>query len=182
MKSLAGHLLIAIPELADPNFFRSVVFLFQHDEVGASGVILNRPSSISVAEVWEEVSDLPCDCQQMVNVGGPVEGPLISLHTSLVHGETQVIPGIFLSVDRDDLNAIVTQDMQQFQIYSGYSGWGTEQLENEIEVGGWLIMPADPEHVFASPDELWKQVCETFGQQILPANVSKHLPPDPSMN
>ncbi len=101
MQSLKGHLLIAVPELPDRNFFRSVVLMFHHDESGASGVVLNRPSEISVADVWQELSESECECQQTVNVGGPVEGPLIALHTSLALAESQVIPGVFISMSRD---------------------------------------------------------------------------------
>lgn len=157
MESLKGHLLIAVPELPDRNFFRSVVLMFHHDEAGASGVVLNRPSEITVAEVWQEVSDTESDCRQVVNIGGPVQGPLIALHTSLALAESQVIPGVFISMSRENLDAIVAQDFQQFKLFSGYAGWGPRQLDDEIEVGGWLTMEADFDHVFESPDELWKK-------------------------
>ena len=182
MDSLKGHLLIAVPELPDPNFFRSVVLLFQHDELGASGVILNRPSEVTVAQVWEEVSDLDCDCDDFVSIGGPVEGPLIALHASLALAESQVLPGVFVSMGRENLNNIVAQDDHEFRLFSGYSGWGPGQLESELEVGGWLTMSAEYEHVFGSAEELWKQVCEVCGAQIMQAHFGKHVPQDPSMN
>ena len=182
MDSLKGHLLIAVPELPDRNFFRSVVLLFQQDEMGASGVILNRQSDITVAQVWEEVSDFDCECHDLVNIGGPVEGPLIALHASLALAESQVLPGVFISMSRDNLNGIVAQDDHEFKLFSGYSGWGPGQLESEMDVGGWLTMEAEYEHVFESPDELWKKVCETFGAQIMQAQIGNHVPTDPSMN
>jgi putative transcriptional regulator len=182
VQSLKGHLLIAVPELPDRNFFRSVVLMFHHDESGASGVVLNRPSEISVAEIWQELSEIECDCQQTVNVGGPVEGPLIALHTSLALAESQVIPGIFISMSRENLNSIVALDAQQFKLFSGYAGWGPGQLDAEVEVGGWLTLAAEFDHVFESPEELWKKVCEAFGQQIMQAQIGKHVPPDPSLN
>ncbi len=182
MESLKGKLLIAVPELQDGNFFRSVVLMIQHDDEGASGVILNRPSEISVAQVWKEVSEIESPCELPVNVGGPVEGPLIALHTSLAFAESNLLEGVYVSMGRQNLNEIVAQDIQEFRIYSGYSGWSPGQLENEIDLGGWLIMPAEFEHVFQSPDQLWKKVCETFGQQIMESQLGAHVPPDPSMN
>jgi putative transcriptional regulator len=183
MESLVGHMLIAIPELPDSNFFRSVVLMLQHSEEGASGVILNRPSNISVAKVWDEISVEICNSEQTVNVGGPVEGPLIALHASLELGEVQILPGLFMSLSRENLNQLVMQEKHQFRIYSGYSGWAPQQLESEIERGGWLTIKAEFEHVFASPDELWKNVCAEVGHEImLPHFGIKSLPSDPSAN
>ena len=179
---MTGHLLIAVPELPDRNFFRSVVLVFHHDESGASGVILNRPSEVTLAEVWQEVSDCQCDSQQTVSVGGPVQGPLIALHTSPVQAESEVIPGVYISMSRDQLNAIVTQESHEFKIFSGYAGWGPGQLDDEIEAGGWLTMEANFVHVFESPEELWKKVCEAFGKHIMQAQIGRHVPPDPSLN
>jgi len=183
MESLAGHLLIAVPELPDSNFFRSVVLLLQHSEEGASGVVLNRPSDVSVSQVWEEISEEACLSNLLVNVGGPVEGPLIGLHSSLALGEVQILSGLFMSLRRENLNQLVMQDVHPFRIYSGYAGWGPMQLDSEIERGGWLTMSAEYDHVFESPEGLWKRVCEHIGHNImLPHFGIKSLPNDPSMN
>lgn len=182
-QSLAGQLLIAIPDLHDPNFFRTVVLLFQHNDEGASGVILNRPSDVTIESVWQEVAQAEqCDCQDPVHIGGPVEGPIIGLHTSLALGETPVLPSLFLSFSSDNLNELVKQDEQRFRLYSGYSGWGPGQLESEIKQGGWLMLPANVDHVFDSPDGLWKQVCDQVGSDILKSHMGTHVPTDPSMN
>lgn len=181
-ESLAGHLLIAIPDLHDPNFSRTVVMMMQHSDEGASGVVLNRPSDVSIAKVWDEIAKDPCECHDMINIGGPVEGPLIALHTSLALAESTVLPGVFVSMGRDHLNELVNQTEQRFKIFSGYSGWSPGQLESEIEQGGWLTLPGNSEHVFDSPDGLWKQVCSQVGNDILMPHLGKHLPGDPSLN
>ena len=180
--SLEGKLLIAIPDLGDPNFSRTVVMLFQHDDKGASGVILNRPSDVTVQAVWQEVAEEPSDSQEIVNIGGPVQGPLIALHGSLAFAETPVIPGVFVSLSREHLNSLVNQSDQPFKIYSGYSGWGPGQLESEIERGGWLTLEAEASHVFATPEGLWRQVCDQVGNDILRPHFGKHVPSDPSLN
>ena len=183
MDSLVGNLLIAIPELPDPNFFRSVVLVLQHTEDGASGVILNRPSNVTVAQVWDEVSKQACNSRQQVNIGGPVEGPLISLHSMRSLSELEIIEGLFMTLSRDNLNLLVNQHKHEYRVYSGYAGWGPQQLEGEIDQGGWLTVRAGRHHVFASPDDLWKSVCEHVGHDILSPHLKTcSLPADPSLN
>jgi len=188
MKNLSGHLLIAIPDLGDPNFSKTVVLLFQHSEEGASGVILNRHSDASVRSVWDEVADQPCECDDLIGIGGPVQGPLIALHSSLVFGETQVLPAqeselpVYISLSKDNLNGLVQQLGQPFKIFSGYSGWGPGQLESEIEQGGWLTLKAKSEHVFDSPEGLWRQVCDDVGKDVLMPLLGQNFSGDPSLN
>ena len=183
MQNLAGHLLIAVPELADTNFFRTVVILFQHDQEGAAGLVLNRQMNVSLEDVWNEVAEEPVPIKQPLYLGGPVEGPLMALHASLTLAEMQVVPGVFFSMQRDNLSRLVKQSQHEFRFFSGYSGWDSKQLENEIHVGGWLTMPAERDHIFAQPDQLWKTVCEKFGYQImLTENMRNRTPNDPSMN
>ena len=183
MEWLKGHLLIAIPQMGDGNFSRSVVLLFQHDEQGASGVILNRPSKIGVREVWEQVSDVPCDSDQPVFFGGPVEGPPMAIHTSLACGEIDIVPGVYLSISHDQIESVVEHENCVYQIYSGYAGWAPGQLENEIALGGWLTTEATYEHIFEPPEDLWKQACEEIGRDVvLPGVDSTQMPGDPSIN
>lgn len=182
MESLAGNLLIAVPDLQDVNFFRTVVFMFQHSEEGASGLILNRPSDVTIAKVWDEVAKEPTQCQDYVSVGGPVESPLLALHSSLTLAEVPVISGVFLSLGRENLNQLVNQELQKFRIFSGYSGWGPGQLESEIEQGGWLIHPATDRQVFDTPEGLWKQVCNEVAHDILKPHLGTVHSSDPSLN
>lgn len=184
MDSLTGQLLIAVPDLPDSNFFRSVVMMLQHSSEGGTGVILNRPSQVTVSTVWDEVSEEEtCNSNELVNVGGPVDGPLIALHTSPILAETEIIPGVFMSMRRDHLDKLVNQDKEPYRIFSGYSGWGPGQLETEIERGGWLTMAAEKDHIFDPVDQLWKKVCEHVGHKIMMPHFSKKtLPNDPSLN
>ena len=78
MKSLKGHFLVASPHLEDPNFTQSVVLLVQHDEDGTFGIVLNRPAESSLKDLWEKVTEKPCETDKRVHVGGPVPGPLIA--------------------------------------------------------------------------------------------------------
>jgi len=182
MDSLAGNLLIAIPDLRDQNFSRTVILVVQHDDQGASGLVLNRPSDVTITQVWDEVSAVPCVCQDLIFMGGPVDGPLIALHEEFHSKENSVCPGCFVSVGKESLNLLVSQTTAKFRVYSGYSGWGPKQLEQELEQGGWFTYPAAPQHVFDSPKGLWRQLCEQIGEDVLGRHVGKITPADSSMN
>jgi len=183
MKSLQAHLLLAAPQLPDPNFNRSVVFLISHDEEGAFGVILNRPTPVKLAEIWNEVAGAPCENRSNVYLGGPVQGPLIALHQIIECAESEVMPGVYVATQKESLNTIVQHEGSQFRLFSGYSGWGEGQLEAEMEVGGWLTMPAEIDHVFGDDEALWQEVADKIGKEILfPDHSLPNGPSDPSLN
>jgi putative transcriptional regulator len=183
MNSLQGQLLVASPHLVDPSFYRSVVLLVQHDEDGAFGLILNRPTENKVEEVWELLSDEPCGCDQSVNHGGPVEGPLTSIHTVPSCSEDEIIPGLYFASRRESLADLLSRAAEQYRLFVGYAGWASGQLEAELEAGGWLTTPASANDVFADPDELWKLVVRRIGLEILAPSIrDKHIPVDPSVN
>ncbi len=183
MTSLQGHLLIAAPQLPDGNFYRSVVLIIQHSDEGASGLILNRPSEVNLQDIWSQVADSQLDRDANINIGGPVEGPLMALHDRADVSPTEVLPGVYLSIERDQLDELVGCGDGHVKFFSGYSGWGAGQLEMELEVGGWLTTIASPQHVFEDPESLWQSVCEQVGQGILFDNLgSLRIPDDPSHN
>lgn len=183
MDSLAGHLLIASPHLADPNFVQAVVLLIHHTEEGAFGVILNRPAEHTIDELWKEVSEVPCESGEHVNVGGPVSGPLIALHTASALSEMEVLPGIHLAAQRDHLEELLSGDEHRFRIFVGHSGWGGGQLEDELEQGSWLTTRATVEFVFYDQEHLWKKVTQKIGESLLTSALKiKNIPPDPSRN
>ena len=159
MDSLKGQLLIAPAHLSDPNFAHAVVLMIQHDAEGAFGVILNRPSGRSIRDVWLQVRGAPCDCEQQVHVGGPVTGPLVALHKEPALSEMRVLPGVFCTMSAERIEELVGEPRSLIRFYAGYSGWGSGQLESELETGSWLTTDARSEEVFEVPDdELWPRV------------------------
>ncbi|MEX1041900.1 MAG: YqgE/AlgH family protein [Pirellulaceae bacterium] len=184
MEYLAGKLLIASPYLPDPNFNRTVVLMIQHDEDGALGLVLTRPSEITVAQIWEQVSHETVDDTTPVYLGGPVQGPLMAVHTVPEHGEIEPVPGVYFATDKDHLESIVHDRRQPYRLFLGYSGWGAQQLEAEMEVGGWLTLPAQPKHIFELDcDNLWKMVTGNVGASIIQDSLHlKNMPDDPSLN
>ncbi|HEV8608062.1 MAG TPA: YqgE/AlgH family protein [Tepidisphaeraceae bacterium] len=182
MKSLQGQLLIASPKLFDPNFFRSVVLLVQHTDAGALGLVLNRPLDMSIANAWEQVSDMPCEASGFLHQGGPCEGPLMVLHTDESIPEMPVIPEVFFTTDRDAIQQLVTQNQSKMKFFVGYAGWSPGQLESELEDGGWLITPAANKHIFEEEEDLWPTLMKEISEAIYQNLNPKVIPIDPSMN
>lgn len=182
-KSLAGHFLVASRYLRDPNFAQSVVLMIHHDRQGAMGVVINRPSDKTVCEVWEMVGNEPCDREDRIFVGGPVPGPLIALHTLEDFSDHEVMPGLFFSTDRVALDQIVRIDDIALRLCSGNAGWGSGQLEGELEAGGWLFTRATVDDVFADHESIWKTVTQRIGLEIMVPDLdADHVPPDPQLN
>jgi putative transcriptional regulator len=183
MKSLSGHFLVASPQLGDPNFFRTIVLLIQHTDEGALGVVLNRPTSKRVAELWQEVGEAPCDSDGPVYLGGPVPGPIMSLHTNQFFAELEVVPGIFFAAKKKHLDNLVLHKDDPLRIFLGHAGWGPGQLENELKEGAWQTMPAKAEYIFHPDADLWETVRrELTGSALQSMLKIKHVPNDPSVN
>lgn len=181
--SLSSHLLVASRKLRDPNFQKTVVLLLEHNDDGALGVVLNRVVDRTIEQVWEAVEFDPCDCQQQLNQGGPVPGPLIALHTSKKLGEKQILPGLYMSMQKQTVDPLVRQSKHPFRLYTGNSGWGGGQLEGELKEGGWLTTQAKVDDVFADPDEVWDEVTNRIALGVLlPGRDPKTTPGDPSLN
>jgi putative transcriptional regulator len=153
MESLAGNLLVATPVLLDPHFFRTVVLLLQHDEDGCLGVVLNRPTEEPVATHIPEWADRVTG-PGTVNYGGPVD-PAVAIGLSLsAEGMPTALPGLSMI----DLGQAPEASGGPVKVYSGYSGWGSEQLESEISMGSWYVVQASPDDPFDEEDGQWRRV------------------------
>jgi len=182
MKSFQGQLLIASPKLFDPNFFRSVILLVQHGENGALGLVLNRPLEMTIANAWEQVSEMPCEATGFLHQGGPCDGPLMVLHTDASIPEMPVIPEVFFTTDRDQIQQLVTQNHSRMKFFVGYAGWSPGQLESELEDGGWLMTAADNKHIFEAEEDLWPALMREISEAIYQNLNPKVIPQDPSTN
>jgi putative transcriptional regulator len=180
VQSLKGQLLIAVPALVDPNFRRTVVLVGEHNEDGALGLVLNRPSETSVEEAVPELTVLVEGFEQ-VHVGGPVQPSAVVVIADFAEPDragTLVFESIgFLpsEVDPDELG-----ELRRARVFAGYAGWGPGQLDGELEEGSWIVEPAVPDDVFtAEPEELWSDVLRRKGG---PFGVLALMPADPSLN
>lgn len=181
--SLKGHLLIAQSQLGDSNFTRSVVLMLEHDDEGALGVVLNRPSNTSIGDLWEHVCDEPCECRQAVDLGGPVSGPLIAIHADAALSESDILPGIFMATQKEMLEQLVHQTETSFRVFSGYAGWAAGQLEKELEEEAWLTRAAEGRIIFSQDKDLWASVGREITDDIFQSTLKIDIiPDDPSLN
>lgn len=173
-ESLAGHLLVATPVLIDPNFYRSVVLVLQHDDEGTVGVVLNRATEEPVIDhlpLWEN----RIATSGLVHYGGPVE-PEVAIGLSMVpDGEETGVPGLSLI----DLTADPVPEGPSIQIYSGYSGWSAGQVEDELASGSWYVVQAAPDDPFGAPESLWSRVLRRQKGRLA---IVSTFPDDVSLN
>ena len=183
MASLAGHLLVASQNLLDPNFVKTVVLLVQHTDQGALGVVVNRPISKNVQDLWREVGGGPCTNTQPVFMGGPVPGPLMAVHREKSLAEMQIIPSLFFSASKQNLDALVMRPDPALKIFIGHSGWGPGQLDQELDQGAWLTTPSNPDLVFFDSSDLWATVSRLIGREMMQSMLHiKNIPDDPTVN
>jgi putative transcriptional regulator len=185
-----GLLLVATPQLEDPNFRRSVVLVVEHDmEGGTLGVVLNRPTEVPVDRVlppWAELVTGP----SVVFQGGPVAldnalalarlpGEDEPLGWRALDGGSSEVARVGL-VDLDAPPSLLAPELLQLRVFAGYAGWSAGQLRTEIEEGAWYLVPAQAGDVFAAdPDVLWREVLRRQGGDL--AFVST-FPEDPTLN
>lgn len=169
--TLKNRLLVAMPSLKDPTFNRAVAYIFEHSEVGAMGVIINKPMDISVSNVLEMLEipvDDPTLSKHKVLQGGPVaqeQGFIIHQEKDIGNGEvTSKKHHIIISASKEDLITIPQNHFGHMMMTLGYSGWEQGQLEEEILNNDWLVVPLDMEIMFRLPyAERWKAAAALIG-------------------
>jgi putative transcriptional regulator len=168
VKSYTGNLLVAMPTLRDPHFERTVVFLLAHEAEGALGVVLNRPTGVSVSEVlpgWEPLVSGP----PVLFEGGPV-GADSAICVARARagvagfvGFSRVV-GQIGTIDLSREPGKVAERLEYVRVYHGYAGWSAGQLESEIEEGSWFVFSALPSDPFLTqPEDLWQLVLRRQG-------------------
>lgn len=179
-----GIFLVAAPALRDPNFRQAVVLLCEHGPEGALGVIVNRPTAMSISEALPQVPILEGQPHVLYS-GGPVQTNQVMLLyrvNQAPENSHKVFDGVCLGGDLDIMERILTtrEQKESFRAYLGYSGWGPGQLESEMQTGSWITLPADPAIVFEKDSSrIWSDVFLTLDE------ASRHyadMPIDPSLN
>ena len=162
--NLTNHFLIAMPSLSDALFGRSVIFMCEHSERGALGLVINKPSDILLPGLFEKI-DLPMGREDLANLpvfqGGPVQTERgFVLHDALgsedsesVYASTLSIPGgLEMTTSKDVLEAMASgAGPRRVFVTLGYASWGEGQLESEITENSWLTVQADPKLIFETP-------------------------------
>ena len=155
-----GVFLVASESLSDPNFSQTVVLLLDYDHTGAGGLVINRPTNVSLSSLLPDEENLK-GRDDMVYIGGPVGATQLFLllrSTTLPQQAEKIVDGVYASTSLQTLRDIVAEksSADTFQAYAGYAGWGPGQLDAELERGDWLVTPADSETVFDKATEnIW---------------------------
>ena len=173
MPSLAGKLLVATPVLLDPNFYRCVLLLIQHDDDGALGVVLNRPTTEAVDDHlpdWSGVVSEP----PVIHFGGPVQPDVAVALGATDRGLSTGLNGVTM-LDLDN----PPETGAPVRIYSGYSGWSQGQLEEELAEGAWYLTEAHPNDPFADADTLWRSVLRRQNSSV---SIASTYPDDAGLN
>lgn len=179
---LDGKMLIAMPQMSDPRFHRTVVYMCAHSSEGAMGLVINRPSdAISFPDLLQQLEIIPDGSEialpeavQSIQVhqGGPVEtGRGFVLHSSDYHRDSstlQIDDDISLTATLDILKAIADDSGPARAVLAlGYAGWSPGQLENEIQNNGWLICDPDQNLVFdREHDDKYQRALALLGVDI----------------
>ena len=171
---LAPGFVVAMPQLQDPNFTRTVVLMLRSNEEGALGVVVNRSTSIPLGEFLAHQNvEFAGGPEHRLNLGGPVEQ---DSHLLVLHGEEEPLmgegspeelelaPGLRLIVAREGLRVLAARNSRRFRCYLGYAGWGPGQLEWELSEGAWVALPCDSGLVFDEPQEdVWHSALRQAG-------------------
>ncbi len=175
-----GVLLFSIPELRDPNFFQTVVLLINYEKEGAMGVIINKPTEVSLDEALPDVEEIQGQSLP-VFFGGPVDQNhmIVLLRTNKPPKKTlKVFKDVYFTGSKDVLvERLKKHDSHdKVRVYAGYAGWTAGQLEHEVSRGDWVISNADADMVFAeNPSTIWPQIFK-IQEEIEIRNPPNHEP------
>jgi putative transcriptional regulator len=180
-----GRLLVAAPPLGDPNFDRAVVFVVEHNDDGALGIVLNRPTDeqgVEGLEQWQDYATPP----SVVFQGGPVEPSAIIGVAAIPHGGAVPDTGFaFVLGDIGTVDLTAPPDeigflIERFRVFRGYAGWGPGQLEGELDLDAWIVVDGHVSDAFTDdPDGLWRRV---LGRQPGQLSWLAEFPDDLSLN
>lgn len=174
LDSLSNHFLIAMPALSDPNFHHTATYICDHNDEGALGLVINRPTDLQLGEILEHM-DIEAAAgditAQPVYLGGPVQNDRgFVLHQPVGNWEAtlKVTEDTGITSSRDILEAIARgEGPEKIFITLGYAGWGAGQLEQELAANAWLSGPADSRIVFDTPyEQRWEAAAGLIGVDI----------------
>lgn len=167
---MAGRLLIAAPGLEDPNFGGAVVYVIDHDDNGAVGVVINQPTETPIALHFEALAGY-VSAPDVFFVGGPV-APDTVVGVGRVGERLTIV----------DLDAVTNGDVvvDGLRLFAGYSGWGSRQLDTELLRNDWIVVEGFDGDVFAPrPEDLWREILRRQGGAV--ARLSLY-PDSPMVN
>lgn len=165
--SLAPTLLVSMPQMADPNFARTVVLLCEHGPDGAFGLVLNRPTDTQAAEAVHLSPPPERNSGVALWVGGPVEpqrGWILLAAAPEEADVVEVASGLYLTTSPSVLRRLIEMGDLRARVLTGYAGWAPGQLDEELAASAWLTAQVDLDLVFDTPaSEMWEATIRRLG-------------------
>ena len=167
-EALAPGLIVAVPQLSDPNFRHSVVLLLQATSDGALGLVVNRESPLLLRDLCRD-HDIPHlgNPEKRIRHGGPVHPDQGLVIYGSEHADPEgrsVVDGLHVSASTGTLTRLCSLTDGRFHCFAGYAGWGPGQLEQEIQEGSWILRPVDSSLVLdLPPAKIWDRSLRDFG-------------------
>ena len=179
MDTFRGKLLVSSPALLDPNFRKTVVLIAHHDDDGAMGLVLSRPSTLAAVDAVPALAGIP-GAEDPVFVGGPVQPEafmVLAEFDDIAQAAAPIINGLgFMPADAEPEELAI----RRLRLFAGYSGWGEGQLEAELAEDSWIVVDAVANDAFVDdPDELWRGVVQRKGGAF---SLMENMPFDPGLN
>lgn len=159
-----GILLVARPDMPDPNFSETVVLVTWTEDASTVGVILNRPSRqrlVDIAPSWPGAEDF----KQQIYAGGPVmRQVLVAVFESQDEPKARAfraLPHVYLSMHPGNLEPLIARPPARMRLYAGFSGWAPRQLESEVDRGTWFMLRATEDVIFRKDTAgMWRELVE----------------------
>lgn len=152
-----GTLLSARPALEDPDFTGTIVLVCRHEQDGAYGLVLNRPSHMPLREIFEHPPEGE-PVTRRVYIGGPVqptELQILQLGEEAAPDSMEIAPGVHMGGRWETLEEILAPEPERLRLFLGYSGWGEGQLDAELAAGAWDVWEPDLLRLLETPEEVW---------------------------
>lgn len=176
--NLTDHFLIAMPSMQDSHFNRSVIYICEHNEDGAMGLVINDSVGIDIKNMLEQIDVQPVHpriCQQSLSApllnGGPVatdRGFVLHSRKDTYQSSIEITDELAVTTSKDILTVLGTEaEPKKFIVTLGYSGWDSGQLEQELLDNSWLTAPANLEILFDTPVHVrWKKAVQLLGISV----------------
>jgi putative transcriptional regulator len=164
--------LLAMPQVVDPFFRKSVVLLLAHESEGSFGFVVNRRTELKVGDILRDLElTWSGDPEDRARFGGPVQPQVGSVLFQPapaggpeLPGSSEVLPGLRVTQNLSELARLGADPPPRFRLLLGYAGWGPGQLDSELAESAWLLAPADPRLVFDTPpDHMWEVAIRSLG-------------------
>ncbi|WP_075081518.1 YqgE/AlgH family protein [Mariniblastus fucicola] len=166
---------------------RTVVLVLQDSDEGIFGVVLNRPATPDMLLAWQQLADQPTFAAERLVSGGPVQGPVLALHSKQELAEVEIQGGLFVSVQQNAIERLseleLSEENSAFRIVLGAVNWESGKLQHELDQGSWFVVDGDPSLVFSDPTKLWERSVRQYGADSIRSLTGiSQFPADPLLN